>query len=149
MAEALLVIQSRAELPAAFNVMASQDFNSPHELILKPKEHTRTLSQNALFHMWMGELSRYLKRRGRAFATAAWCKAAMKHTFLGYREEEHMNVLTGELTVTRELVRTRDLKTAPMFYFMEQVEAWCSGIGCLLTIPETSDYMRLKRKQNQ
>ncbi len=149
MAEALLVIQSRAELPAAFNVLASQDFNSPHELILKPKEHTRTLSQNALFHMWMGELSDYLIARGRKFATPEWCKDAMKHSFLGYQRTERVNVLTGEVTASQELIATRRLKTAPMFHFMSEVEAWCTGIGCLLTIPETSAYMKLKRKQNQ
>ncbi|HGJ5854922.1 MAG TPA: hypothetical protein ACHBZ1_03715, partial [Arsenophonus nasoniae] len=34
--------------------------NQPHHLIIKPFKQTRSLSQNSLFHMWTGEISKYL-----------------------------------------------------------------------------------------
>ena len=88
-------------------------------------------------------------RKGRPFASAEWCKDAMKHSFLGYQITERVNVLTGEVTETRELRKTRELSTGAMIYFMEQVESWARDIGCLLTIPDNSEYMRIKREQNQ
>ncbi len=41
-------------------------------LQVKPWREKRSLSQNALFHMWMGEISEYLINSGRADATPEW-----------------------------------------------------------------------------
>ncbi len=152
MAELAYVINSRQQLPEAYNAMAaalSGCPDEPHELSIKPKKKTRTLSQNALLHMWFSELSQYLIKAGRKFATPEWCKDAMKHSFLGYEEKERVDVVTGEKITVRDLRKTRDLNTAAMHYFMNEIEAWCVSIGCLLTIPDSSEYMKLKREQNQ
>ncbi|EFB3761586.1 hypothetical protein FPZ27_12130 [Escherichia coli] len=41
-------------------------------MVLKPWRERRSLSQNALSHMWYSEISEYLISRGKTFATPAW-----------------------------------------------------------------------------
>ncbi len=99
--------------------------------------------------MWYAEISRYLVKRGKAFASPEWVKDAMKHTYLGYENREMVDVITGEKTTVRTLRHTADLKTGDMHFFLTQVEWWALNIGCLLTIPESSEYRELQRKQNE
>lgn len=120
-----------------------------YRLILKPWRNKRSLSQNNLSHMWYEEISKYLMRSGRSFATPDWVKASMKHTYLGYMDVERVDVITGEVTTVRELVHTSSLDTGAMHYFMSQVEAWAASIGCLVTIPGDSEYKRIKEKQDE
>jgi hypothetical protein len=60
----------------------------------------RSLSQNALSHMWYTEISEYLIARGKTFATPEWVKDAMKHTYLGY-ESRNRYVVSGEVTTVQ------------------------------------------------
>ena len=122
--------------------------NAEIELNAKPWKKKRSLNQNALFHMWMGELSKYLISKGREQATPEWCKEAMKHTFLGYEMRNKTNVVTGEVFTTSELKRTRDLKTGEMTHFLDRVYDWALNVNCFLTIPENSEYAKLKERQN-
>ncbi len=46
-------------------------------MVLKPWCERRSLSQNALSHMWYSEISEYLISRGKTFATPAWVKDAV------------------------------------------------------------------------
>ncbi|MDK1233945.1 hypothetical protein QMW78_22580, partial [Cronobacter turicensis] len=46
-------------------------------LIVKPWRESRSLSQNALAHMWFNEISAYLIKRGKSFATPEWVKDAL------------------------------------------------------------------------
>ncbi|HAW8392622.1 TPA: hypothetical protein JLU40_003886, partial [Escherichia coli] len=61
-------------------------------MVLKPWRERRSLSQNALSHMWYSEISEYLISRGKTFATPAWVKDALKHTYLGYETKELVDV---------------------------------------------------------
>ena len=62
-------------------------------MVLKPWRERRSLSQNALSHMWYSEISEYLISRGKTFATAVWVKDALKHTYLGYETKELVDVV--------------------------------------------------------
>ena len=73
----------------------------------------------------------------------------MKHSFLGYEDIESTDVVTGEVTITQELRHTSDLNTGDMHHYLTQVEAWAQGIGCLLTVPDNSEYRELQRKQDE
>ena len=44
----------------------------PLRLQVKEWRDKRSLSQNSLFHMWMGEISEYLINSGRTDATPEW-----------------------------------------------------------------------------
>ncbi|HFE7543069.1 YbcN family protein [Salmonella enterica] len=116
-------------------------------LILKPWREKRSLSQNSLSHMWYAEISEYLIRRGKSFATLEWVKDALKHTYLGYETKERVDVVSGEITTVQSLRHTSDLDTGDMYIFLCKVEAWAMDIGCHLTIPQNSEFQVLRDKQ--
>lgn len=116
-------------------------------LILKPWREKRSLSQNSLLHMWLSEISEYLIRRGKSFATPEWVKDALKHTYLGYETKERVDVVSGEITTVQSLRHTSDLDTGDMYIFLCKVEAWAMDIGCHLTIPQSCEYQLLRDKQ--
>lgn len=116
-------------------------------LILKPWREKRSLSQNALSHMWYTEISDYLITRGKTFATPEWVKDAMKHTYLGYESKDRVDVVSGEVTTVQSLRHTSDLETGEMYIFLCKVEAWAMNIGCHLTIPQSCEYQQLRDKQ--
>lgn len=124
------------------------DSGETYRLIIKPWREKRSLNQNALSHMWYSEISDWLIRRGKDFASPEWVKDAMKHTYLGYVEREMVDVVTGETTVIRSLKHTSDLDTGDMHFYLTQVEGWALNLGCRLTVPADSEYMKLKDKQN-
>lgn len=136
-----------------FNAIGQQilpmlDSGETYRLIIKPWREKRSLNQNALSHMWYSEISDWLIRRGKNFASPEWVKDAMKHTYLGYVEREMVDVVTGETTVIRSLRHTSDLDTGDMHFYLTQVEGWALRLGCKLTVPADSEYMNLKEKQN-
>lgn len=72
----------------------------------------------------------------------------LKHTFLGYEVTEMIDATTQHTERVRTMRKTSKLDTGEMFHFMGQVERWATGIGCFVTIPENSEYMKLKREQD-
>lgn len=122
--------------------------NQPHRIIIKPWKNKRSLSQNSLSHLWYDEISKYLCKNGIKH-TKESVKVMMKHTFLGYEEVEMINAVTGDIELIKQLRKTSDLDTGDMYFYMEQVERWAVGIGCFVTIPDNSEYMKLKRKQDE
>ena len=136
-----------------FNAIGQQilpmlDSGETYRLIIKPWREKRSLNQNALSHVWYSEISDWLIRRGKDFASPEWVKDAMKHTYLGYVEREMVDVVTGQTTVIRSLRHTSDLDTGDMHFYLTQVEGWALSLGCKLTVPADSEYMNLKEKQN-
>ncbi len=73
----------------------------------------------------------------------------LKHTFLGYEVVDMVDVTTQLTERVRTLRKTSKLDMGEMFHFMEQVERWAVGINCFVTIPDNSEYMKLKRKQDE
>ena len=129
-------------------ILPMLDSGETYRLIIKPWREKRSLNQNALSHMWYSEISDWLIRRGKDFASPEWVKDAMKHTYLGNVEREMVDVVTGETTVIRSLRHTSDLDTGDMHFYLTQVEGWALSLGCKLTVPADSEYMNLKDKQN-
>ncbi|QXF34298.1 hypothetical protein CE143_20125 [Photorhabdus luminescens] len=120
----------------------------PHRIIIKPWKDIRSIPQNSTFHMWCGEISRYLNKNN-AKLTPEDVKEALKHTFLGYEVIEAIDLTTQLTERIRTLRKTSKLDTGEMFYFMTQVEKWAFDIGCLVTIPNNSQYMKLKQEQDK
>lgn len=108
----------------------------------------RSLSQNALAFMWYSEISRWLIRSGREFATPEWCWRAMKSTFLGFEDVFDTDVVTGISTRRSELRHTSQLDTGEMKLYLDLVYHWCLEKGLLLTIPEGCEYQRLNMEEN-
>lgn len=120
-----------------------QSTGKDYRVSIKEYKASRSLNQNALFHKWCGELSVYLLKKGRADASPEFCKELLKHTFLGYEAKVMTNAKTGCKSQIESLKHTSKLDTGEMKYFMDEVYAWCVGIGLLLTIPEFSEYKKL------
>ncbi|EAO0751701.1 recombination protein NinB [Salmonella enterica] len=118
-----------------------------YRVVITEWKDRRSISQNSLSHMWYAEISRYLTRRGHTQWTETFTKDAMKHAFLGYEEREVIDVTTGEVVSVRELRKTSKLSTGEMHFYLNQVEAWAGDIGCLLTLPDNSEYRKLREQQ--
>lgn len=119
-----------------------------YRLMLKPWREKRSIPQNSLSHMWYAEISEYLIRSGRTDATPEWVKRNLKKTYLGSVEVEYVDFVTGEKTTTWEPRHTSDLDTGDMHHYLCQVEGWCAQFGLVLTIPENSEFMQLRRQQD-
>lgn len=78
----------------------------------------RSLNQNALSHMWYGEISAYLIKSGRTDATPAWVKRNLKKTYLGCEEVEYTDFVTGEKVKMWEPRHTSKLDTGDMHFFL-------------------------------
>jgi hypothetical protein len=126
-----------------------QSTGKTYRLTIKEWRESRSLNQNALFHKWVGELSKYLIAGGRKDSDFKFCKRLLKGTFLGYEETTDTNALTGKLETITELKHTSDCDTGEMTHFMNKCYEWCVSIGLLLTIPEDSEYSKLMEKQIQ
>jgi hypothetical protein len=126
----------------------AQSKNVPFRLSVKEWRESRSISQNNLFHKWVGELSKYLIAGGRKDSSPKFCKELFKHTFLGYEQVERVNAKTGERAVISSLKNTSDCDTGEMTHFMNKCYEWCVSIGLLLTIPEDSEFYKLMEYQN-
>lgn len=120
-----------------------------YRLTLKPWREKRSLSQNSLAHMWFGEISEHLIKSGRSDATPEWVKRNLKRTYLGCEEVTYTDFVTGDKVTTYEPRHTSSLDAGEMHFFLNQVEQWCAQFGLALTIPQDSEYQKLKDKQNQ
>ncbi|WP_272538675.1 recombination protein NinB [Providencia sp. PROV197] len=76
--------------------------NQPHRIIIKPWKNKRSLSQNATFHLWCTEISKYLCKNKSNF-TPETVKEMLKHTFLGYEVTEMIDVTTQDIKRVRTL----------------------------------------------
>ncbi|QKN82089.1 YbcN family protein [Scandinavium goeteborgense] len=119
----------------------------PLRLQVKQWRDKRSLSQNALSHMWYTEISEYLIKSGRTDATPEWVKRNLKKTYLGSEEVTYTDFVTGEKTTTWEPRHTADLDTGEMHIFLCKVEMWCAQFGLALTIPNGCEFQQLREKQ--
>ncbi len=71
-----------------------------YRLQLKPWREKRSLSQNSLLHLWLGEISEYLIKSGRTDATPEWVKRNLKKTYLGCEEVTYTDFITGAKETT-------------------------------------------------
>jgi len=102
----------------------------------------RSLSANNLYWMWLTEISNYLIKKGRD-ADKDDMHDLMRHKFLGYTEPRSV----GKTIVERTLKSTSKLKKNEFCYYMEQVEAWAIEIGCNVSYPSDSEFMKYKETQ--
>lgn len=117
----------------------------------------RSLNQNDLYWMWLGEI----------------CDQANVHLPYTYWDEETEEEITIEKMTkeethewlceeflgmtTKRIGRkkitkvngTSKLLKGEMYFYMQQVDAWAHQKGYKLTIPDDSEYFKLKQKENQ
>ena len=119
-----------------------------YRLIIKVWKDKRTIDQNSLSHMWYTDIATQANQRLKTNSyTMDSVKHDLKEMFLGYEEIEHKNVITGEITKKLELIKTSDLDTGEMHFFLQQVETWSYQNGFKLRIPNDSEYRKLQLEQ--
>lgn len=123
-------------------LLVEWDWSMP--LSIKYGKYTapRTLSQNALFHLWMSEGEKHFKRQG-ADVDADRLKTLLKYKMLGT-----VDIQVGSQTVPGVLRGTSKLDKSEMYDFMSRCEAWLLDMGVRLTIPADSEYGKM-REANQ
>jgi len=143
-----IVLRNSYDKKQLIDFVNSMQLFKPMRAEFKEHRESRSIDQNSLMHMWFKELSTYLISKGRKTADEVFTKELMKHTFLGYEAKDRTNALTGEVVTVQVLRSTRKLDTGEATYFLDQVNSWAIDVGCLLTIPTTSDYYKNKAKQS-
>ena len=143
---AITIIDSR-DIEQLSQQLAEMVKEGPVQVRLSGKK-ARSLSQNALSHMWYSEVSRWLIGKGKDFATPEWCKDALKNTFLGVEDVFHTDVVTGVSTRRQELRHTSKLDVGEMKLYLDLVYHWCLDRGLMLTIPEGCQYQELCKREN-
>lgn len=117
------------------------DWSRPVSITFKPYEGARSLDQNALFHVWIREMVAHFKP-ARPELTEDEMKAICKYRFLGTEP-----VKAGKVVIEGQLRHTSKLKRGEMYEFMEQVNQWCLDLGLNLSVPDDSEFMRIRRSQ--
>lgn len=143
---AITIIDGR-DIEQLSQQLAEMVKDGPVQVKLSGKK-ARSLSQNALSHMWYSEVSRWLIGKGKDFATPEWCKDALKNTFLGVEDVFHTDVVTGVSTRRQELRHTSKLDVGEMKLYLDLVYHWCLDRGLMLTIPEGCQYQELCKREN-
>lgn len=103
----------------------------------------RSLSANALYWLWMTELSNHFKSKGRTESKDDM-HDLMRHKFLGWTESR----MIGKTEIKSTLRSTTKLNKSEMCFYMEKISAWAVEAGCFLTDPLESEYREFIDKQN-
>ena len=123
-----------------FQKYLESEWNWEHPVEWKVKRYSpkRSLSQNALFHVWCREMSDHFKERG-ADITEERMKELIKYKILGTEDRKINNtVIPGQVRETSGLDR------GEMMDFMDKVNEWAMDHGLFLSCPQDSEYMKLK-----
>lgn len=138
------LIQNRRDIDSvlAFFKKSLEDWNYERPVAWKLEAYStaRSLNQNALFHMWCGEMSAHFSKK--VPITPEQMKKLMKNEFLGTED-----VVVGSTTIPNQLRSTSGLDKGEMHFFMEQVFHWGLDHGVTLTNPKNSEFQRARNAQ--
>lgn len=138
------IIRTKADLPKILNNLSAWagEWDYAHPLVLKPSKYTnpRTLSQNALLHVWFGTMAEHFSAK--VDTNAEQMKSLMKYKFLGTED-----VVVGNTVIQGQLRQTSKLTKGEMTQFMDEIHEWAADHGINLPIPQDSEYMKLREYQ--
>lgn len=113
----------------------------------------RSLNQNALFHKWCEEISRYFKSVGKitlecgAAVSKQTIKAKLKGMYLPTVQEPEW-CSKDKKVISRTIPKhTRDLSIKEFFNFMTCIHNFCIDYRIPITIPEDSVYYGMRQDQ--
>jgi hypothetical protein len=128
------------------------DFTVPLVIKLEKYNEKRSLSQNALSHVWYKVICDYVTRKGYALIdedtgeqipfTPDDIKQEVKKQILGVQR------LNDRGRIIEKVRSTSKLSTGEMYDYMNKLYHRCLSIGLILPIPEDSQYQKLEDKQN-
>lgn len=117
-----------AEDQEAFKQHANDLYKRMAKVELRESRQKRSLSQNAIFHLWVAVIAEHFGE-----LDLALMKDELKRLHLG--ERVYYSAITGEERTT--INRTRDLSQDEMTDFLTRLKTWAeSEYGILLPSPE-------------
>lgn len=114
-------------------------------LTVEIKRGHRTVSQNALYWMWLTDIANYLNKHNGTDFVSDEIHLRMKHDFLGYEPEKRV----GSAVIPAQLKSTKSLTKGEMHHYLRQIDQWAAGVGLLLPRPEDSQYEQLRQMQSR
>ena len=149
------VITHEGALDNAYQVMKHM-LSENGWLKIECKAGNRTLSQNALYWVWMAQLSAKFDGKKVTYYDEELKKEVteimdvkpndmhdrMKHEFLGYDDPKRI----GKTVIPSQLKSTAKLSKGDMFAYMERIDMFWAERGVLLVTPDDSVYAQLKAK---
>lgn len=130
-------LTSMEDTGKVLGAIAEQGF--PCKVRIGPE--SRSLSQNALYWQWVGQMATYFTGKGYPLSKDD-AHDLMRHQFLGYAGKT-----LGNTEIKPQLRSTTSLDRAEMAEYMTMVDQWAADKGCLLVKPGDSDYMQYMREQ--
>jgi hypothetical protein len=144
--EKVWVIRDKRDAPQVVDDLLSwvNEWDFKNALVIKPGKYTnpRSLSQNALVHLWFNTMAKHFSKK--VEVDAEHMKLLMKNKFLGTED-----VVVGSTVIEGQLKRTSKLTKGEMTYFMNQIHEWAADHGVNLPIPADSEYMKLMEAQRE
>ena len=128
-------------LPHIIKRMQDWDYSTPLAVKLDPYENPRSLSQNAMSHIWFREIAEGMAKKGHAVdhedPEFVW-KLYLKKRFLGVHT---FNNLPDQIKSTSKLTK------GEFVHFLDNVYHWATKQGIRLSIPADSEYAELQAQQ--
>lgn len=121
-----------------------KESNKTYRVSVKEWKESRSLSQNALYWKWLGEINQQmpLKVEGSIIqGVDLWHEVFKKY----YCPEKNATNGTNSMSIKS----TKILDVGEMTFYLSKIEQFCIDRGVSLTIPESSEYYQLMEYQNR
>lgn len=137
------IVKDRSHLEQRVKFFADyldKEWNWEYPVEWKVKRYIpkRSLSQNALFHVWCREMAEHFKSKG-ADVDEEQMKELIKYKILGTEDRQISNTI-----IPAQIRETSGLDRGEMMDFMDKVMEWALDHGVRLSCPQDSEYMKLK-----
>ena len=130
-----LCINSLGHFVSEVTKMVTGDNKSGWRVSIKPWRESRSLSQNALYWKWIGEI---IPQWG-----VTKDKDILHEIFKKYFCPE--KVINEHITIKS----TKKLDTGEMHFYLNLIERFCMDRGYTITIPANCEYQQLINKQEE
>ena len=134
-------------LPFLLNRLENWDYSKPLAIKFEPYQNPRSLSQNAMAHIWYRQIAEEMAKKGHVIKhdkpEEVW-KLWLKRRFIGI-----YTVNIGKEIIEDQVKSTKDLKKGEMAYFLDQVYHWATKQGVMLSVPQESEYAALQNQQER
>tara|TARA_R110000744_G_scaffold134256_3_gene243197 strand:+ start:250 stop:726 length:477 start_codon:yes stop_codon:yes gene_type:complete len=134
-------------LPFLMRRIEEWDYSKPLTIKFEPYENPRSISQNAMAHVWYRQISEEMANKGHVIKhdkpEEVW-KLWLKRRFMGV-----YTVNIGKEVIEDQVKSTKDLNKGEMAYFLDQVYHWATKQGVMLSVPHESEYAALQNQQER
>lgn len=133
-----LVTSNKAALIEQLSTMLG--LNDAVEVVARPWKDKRKLSQNALYWLWLGEISK------QAIINDAQHKPEIWHEYFKryFCPVKFVVMPAGD---DLEVKSTKRLDSGEFHYYLNRIEQWAQGHFYTLSIPNNCEYENLRLKQ--